>query len=65
MKTNTKSSKTADRLAEYCVVLDITSQKVVKDVEPRWWWTIQGPVERLVYLMEVVKLHGRLDDIAP
>lgn len=63
MRTNTKSSQVADRLAEYCPVLDITSKKV-GDVKTRWWWT-EGLVQRLGYLMEAIQLHGRLENIAP
>ena len=36
--------------------------------DPRWetrWWTTQGLVDRPVYLMEAIKLHGRLNDNAP
>ena len=29
------------------------------------WWTTQGLVDRPVYLMEAIKLHGRLSDNAP
>ena len=36
---------------------------MVQDVETMWLST-QRFVERLVYLMEVIKLYCRLDDIA-
>lgn len=29
-----------------------------------WWLSTQGLVERLVYLMETIMLHERMDDIA-
>ena len=64
MKTNTKSSQAANQLAECSAVLDTTSLKMAQDVERRWL-AYQGHVERLMYLIGAIKLHGRLDGIAP
>lgn len=62
VRIKTKSSQASDRLAECCAVLDITSLKVVQDVETRLWST-KGLVECLLYVMEVINFHERLDGI--
>lgn len=57
------SSQAADWLAGCCAGLGITSRKVVQDVKTRWLST-QGLFGRLVYRMDAIKLHERLEDIA-
>ena len=58
MRPTSKSFQAVNQLVHCCAVLGITSPMVVQGVEIGWWST-QGLVKCMMYLMEAERHHSR------